>query len=52
MSLVAAHFDIELFDGQHLLWLLRFHLHREYTIIDPDRRKPPVRKPPRTSDPL
>jgi hypothetical protein len=46
----VARLGIELFDGQHLLWLLRYHLRREHTIIDPERRKPPVRKPPRRSE--
>jgi restriction system protein len=37
---------VELYDGQHLLWLLRSHLHREFNIIDPARRKPPFKNPP------
>jgi len=47
----AARLGIELYDGERLLWLLRHHLHREYTIIDTDRRKPPIRKPPPASGP-
>jgi restriction system protein len=45
----AARLGIELFDGEHLLWLLRHHLHREYTIIDIDRRRPPIRNLPGAS---
>jgi Restriction endonuclease len=30
----AARFGIELYDGERLLWLLRQHLHREFTITD------------------
>jgi len=47
----AARHGIELYDGERLLWLLRHHLHREYTIIDTDRRSPPIRKPPYASGP-
>jgi len=37
---------VELYDGERLLWLLRHHLHRDYNIIDPARRKPQFRRPP------
>jgi restriction system protein len=37
---------VELYDGERLLWLLRHHLHREFNIIDPARRKPPFKDPP------
>ena len=47
----AARHGIELYDGEHLLWLLRHHLHREYTIIDTDRRRPPIRNLPSASGP-
>jgi restriction system protein len=47
----AARLGIELYDGERLLWLLRHHLHREYTIIDTDRRRPPIRNLPRASSP-
>ena len=47
----AARLGIELYDGERLLWLLRHHLHREYTIIDTDRRRPPIRNLPRASRP-
>jgi restriction system protein len=47
----AARLGIVLYEGERLLWLLRHHLHREYTIIDTDRRKPPIRKPPPASGP-
>ena len=43
----AERLGVELYDGEHLLWLLRHHLHREFNIIDQSRRKPPFRKPPR-----
>lgn len=46
----AERLGVELYDGEHLLWLLRHHLHREYTIIDEGRRKPPIKQPPRTGD--
>jgi restriction endonuclease Mrr len=42
----AERLGVELFDGEHLLWLLRNHLRREFTIIDQSRRKPPFNKPP------
>lgn len=48
----AGRHGIELYDGQRLLWLLRYHLHREYTIVDTDRRRPPIRKLPHASGPL
>jgi restriction system protein len=35
--------------GERLLWLLRHHLRREYTIIDIDRRRPPIRNLPKAS---
>src|SRR5690349_9158848 len=43
----AERLGVELYEGERLLWLLRHHLHREFTIIDQSRRKPPFRKPPR-----
>jgi restriction system protein len=43
----AERLGVELYDGEHLLWLLRHHLHREFNIIDQSRGKPPFRKPPR-----
>ncbi len=45
----AARLGIELYEGERLLWLLRHHLRREYTIIDIDRRRPPIRNLPRAS---
>jgi hypothetical protein len=36
---------------QRLLWLLRHHLHREYSIIDQERRRPPIKTPPQTNNP-
>ncbi len=42
----ATRLGIELYDRERLLWLLRHHLHREYNIIDHERRKPPIRNPP------
>lgn len=47
----ASRLGIELYDGERLLWLLRHHLHREYTIIDTDRRRPPIRNVPNASRP-
>jgi restriction system protein len=38
----AEQFGVELYDGERLLWLLRHHLHREFTII----RKSPFKEPP------
>ena len=43
----AERLGVELYDGEHLLWLLRHHLHREFNITDQSRRQPPLRKPPR-----
>lgn len=42
----AERLGVELYDGERLLWLLRHHLHREYTIVDTERRKPPFKSPP------
>lgn len=42
----AERLGVELYDGERLLWLLRHHLHREYTIIDAERRKPPFKSQP------
>jgi restriction system protein len=42
----AERLGVELYDGERLLWLLRHHLHREFTIIDPDRRMPPFKSAP------
>ena len=44
----ATRLGVELYDGERLLWLLRHHLHREFNIIDPERRKPPIKNPPGT----
>lgn len=44
----ATRLGVELYDGERLLWLLRHHLHREFNIIDPERRKPPIKNPPAT----
>lgn len=44
----AERLGVQLYDGEHLLWLLRNHLHREFNIIDHERRKPPVKRPPST----
>ena len=45
----AARLGIELYEGERLLWLLRHHLRREYTIIDIDRRRAPIRNLPKAS---
>ena len=37
---------VELYDRERLLWLLRHHLHREFNVIDHERRKPPIKNPP------
>lgn len=42
----ATRLGVELYDRERLLWLLRHHLHREFNIIDPERRKPIIRNPP------
>jgi restriction system protein len=42
----AERLGVELYEGERLLWLLRHHLHREFTIIDQSRRKPPFKMPP------
>jgi len=47
----AARLGIELYEGERLLWLLRHHLRREYTIVDIDRRRPPIRNLPNASRP-
>jgi restriction system protein len=47
----AARLGIELYDGERLLWLLTHHLRREYTIIDIDCRRPPIRNLPNASRP-
>jgi restriction system protein len=41
----AERLGVELYEGERLLWLLRHHLHREFTIIDQSRRRPPFRMP-------
>ena len=41
----ATRLGVELYDGERLLWLLRQHLHREYNVIDHERRKPPIKNP-------
>lgn len=45
----ASRLGVLLYDGEHLLWLLRHHLHREYTITDRARRNPPIKMPPQTT---
>jgi restriction system protein len=42
----ATRLGIELYERERLLWLLRHHLRREFNIIDPERRKPPIRNSP------
>ena len=37
---------VELYDCERLLWLLRQHLHREYNVIDHERRKAPIKTHP------
>jgi restriction system protein len=44
----ATRLGVELYDGERLLWLLRHHLQREFNIIDTERRKPPIKSPPRS----
>jgi len=44
----ATRLGVELYDRERLLWLLRHHLHREFNITDPERRRPPINNPPRT----
>jgi restriction system protein len=45
----ASRLGVLLYDGEHLLWLLRHYLHREYSIIDRARRKGPVKTLPQTA---
>ena len=47
----ASRRGVLLYDGEHLLWLLRHHLHREYTIIDRARKKGPIKAPPPATGP-
>ena len=42
----ATRLGVELYDCERLLWLLRQHLHREYNVIDHERREAPIRNPP------
>ena len=42
----ATRLGVELYDCERLLWLLRQHLHREYNVIDDERRRPPIKTPP------
>ena len=42
----ATQLGVELFDCERLLWLLRKHLHREYNVIDDERRRPPIKSRP------
>ena len=42
----ATRLGIELYERERLLWLLRHHLHREFNVIDQERRKPPIKIPP------
>jgi restriction system protein len=43
----AARLGVELYERERLLWLLRHYLRREYNIVDPERRRPPINNPPR-----
>jgi restriction system protein len=43
----AARVGVELYECERLLWLLRHYLRREYNVIDEERRKPPIKDPPR-----
>ena len=45
----AERLGVEPYEGERLLWLLRHHLHREFTIIDQARRTPPIKHPPNRS---
>lgn len=45
----ASRLGVELYNRERLLWLLRHHLHREFTIVDETRRKPPIRNVQRVS---
>jgi restriction system protein len=42
----ATRLGVELYDCERLLWLLGRHLHREYNVIDHERRKAPIKNPP------
>ena len=42
----ATRLGVELYDCERLLWLLRQHLHREYNVIDHERRKAPIKNLP------
>lgn len=42
----ATRLGIELYERERLLWLLRHHLHREFNVIEQERRKPPIKIPP------
>jgi restriction endonuclease Mrr len=41
----AGRSGIELYDGERFLWLLRQHMHREFTLMGRTRIKPWIRKP-------
>lgn len=42
----ATRFGVELYEGERLLWLLRQHLHREYNVVDDERRRAPIKSRP------
>lgn len=42
----ATRLGVELYEGERLLWLLRQHLHREYNVVDDERRRAPIKRPP------
>jgi hypothetical protein len=44
-QLANTRLGVELYDCERLLLLLRQHLHREFTVIDQTRRKPPFKNP-------
>lgn len=44
----AGRLGVQLYDGEHLLWQLKNYLHREYTIIAPERRTAPIKRLPAT----
>ena len=45
----ATRLGIKLYERERLLWLLRHHLHREFNVFGKERRKPPIKKPPKSS---
>ncbi|MFI0447378.1 restriction endonuclease [Actinomadura sp. 6N118] len=42
----ATRLGVELYDAERLLWLLRQHLHREFTIEKQGQGRPPINPPP------